>query len=513
MNSSKQIKLGAFMSYAAIAFNIIAGLIYTPWMVRQIGKSDYGLFVLVTSFLTYFVIDFGLGQAIARFIAKYRVEKNEKKVNELLGLTTKLYLLIDLLIFVALIITYFFIENIFVQLTAVEIAKFKVVFTIAGLFSLFSFPFSSLNGILIAYERFVLLKLCDLLNKVFTISLMVVALFLGYKLFALVAINALVGVIIVGVKYFYLAKTTPIKINYRYYTKELFHELFNFSAWITVIGIAQRLLLNITPAILGIFSGTVQIAIFAIGMTIEGYTWTFANALNGLFLPRVSELSAKKENLHEISNLMIRVGRLQLFIIGLLLIGIITLGKQFIVLWMGEDFRDSYYVALLLILPGIITLTQQIGNTLIIVVNKLKYQAILFLVASFLSVLLSVLLAPAHGAIGSAIGIFTAVVLFQVVGMNIIFWKVLKLDIPRFFREAHLKMIFPLGLALIAGFLIQKYVSSTNLILFFLKAILLGLIYVLILWVLGLNYNEKKLILNTVKRIIPVKYRNSKIIK
>lgn len=491
------------MSYAAIAFNILAGLIYTPWMVRMIGKSDYGLFILVTSFLTYFVMDFGLGQSIARFIAKYRVEKDEKRVNELLGLTTKLYLLIDLFIFVALIVTYFFIENIFVELTNTEIEKFKVVFVIAGLFSLFSFPFSSLNGILIAYERFVLLKLSDLLSKVFTIGLMVIALFLGYKLFALVAINAFVGVVIIVIKLIYLGKTTSIKIDYHYYSKELFRELFSFSAWITLIGIAQRLLLNITPAILGIFSGTAQIAIFAIGMTLEGYTWTFASALNGLFLPKVSELSIQKENRMVISNLMIRVGRLQLLIIGLLIIGIVTLGKQFIILWMGIDFKDSYYVALLLILPGIISLTQQIGNTLIIVVNKLKYQAILLLSASFLSVIISVLLAPKYGAIGSAIGVFSALILCQVLGMNIIYWKVLKLDIPRFFREAHLKMLVPMGLSLISGFIIQIYLPSHNLLTFFPKALLLGIIYVILMWFLSMNKEEKMLVQNIASKFIP----------
>ena len=35
MNSSKQIKLGALISYFAIAFNIVAGLIYTPWMISK----------------------------------------------------------------------------------------------------------------------------------------------------------------------------------------------------------------------------------------------------------------------------------------------------------------------------------------------------------------------------------------------------------------------------------------------------------------------------------------------
>ena len=35
MNSSKQLKFGAIMSYFTIAFNMIAGLIYTPWMIEE----------------------------------------------------------------------------------------------------------------------------------------------------------------------------------------------------------------------------------------------------------------------------------------------------------------------------------------------------------------------------------------------------------------------------------------------------------------------------------------------
>ena len=67
-------------------------------------------------------------------------------------------------------------------------------------------------------------------------------------------------------------------------------ELFTFSSWIFVVGIAQRLLLNIVPTILGILSGSQQIAIFAIALTIENYIFTFANALNGLFLPKFTRM-------------------------------------------------------------------------------------------------------------------------------------------------------------------------------------------------------------------------------
>ena len=171
---------------------------------------------------------------------------------------------------------------------------------------------------------------------------MIIFLLSGYGLFALVAINAGIGIGIIIIKLIYISKTTPIKVNILFSDRGLMKELLKFSVWITVIGVAQRLLMNITPTILGIFSGTEQIAIFSIGMTIEGYTWTLASALNGLFLAKVTNLSLRQDNLKEVSDLMIKVGRIQLLIIGLLLVGFATLGKEFITLWMGIDFKNYF---------------------------------------------------------------------------------------------------------------------------------------------------------------------------
>lgn len=507
MNSSKNIKIGALLSYVAIAFSIIAGLLYTPWMVQQIGKSDYGLYALVSSFLTYFLMDFGLGQSIARFISMYRNESDEAKANDLLGLATKLYLAIDILIFVVLGVVFLFIENIFLELSPEEIHKFKTVYLIFGFFSLLSFPFSSLNGILIAYERFVILKVTEVISKIAVIVLMVVALLLGYKLFALVAINAFVGLLIIAVKIFYLVKTTHLKINLSYQSKKLLRQITGFSVWVTITGIAQRFLIYITPTILAIFSGTEQIAYFSIAMTLEAYTWTFASALNGLFLPKVSQLIFQNKDPNEINNLMIKVGRIQLLIVGLLIVGLISLGKEFVILWMGNEFELSYYIMLFLILPGIVNLTQDIAGTMLFVVNELKYRAILFTIASIISVGLSVILVPIYGGVGSAIGIFTALFLCQVIGMNIVYYKILKLDVPRFFRETHLKLLPPITLSMALGFLTQFYFPVSSFLYFIPKAILIGIIYVFLMWYSGMNTEEKYLIRNIIGRIIPKLYK------
>ena len=110
MNSAKQIKIGAILSYLSIALNIVTGLIYTPWMISQIGKPQYGLYTLANSLITLFLIDFGLSSATSRYISKYRADGEEEKIGGFLGAIYKLYLLIDAVIFTVLLILFFFLR-------------------------------------------------------------------------------------------------------------------------------------------------------------------------------------------------------------------------------------------------------------------------------------------------------------------------------------------------------------------------------------------------------------------
>lgn len=501
MPENTEIKKGALLSYITVVFNIAAGLIYTPWMVQQIGKSDYGLYMLVSTFVAYFVMDFGLGQSIARFLSNYRAAGKEAEINNFLGLAARVYSYISLGIFVLLIILFFFIDSIFLELTLEEIEKFKVVYIIAGLYSIVSFPFMSLNGILIAYEKFVFLKFMEFLSKIGLILFMIIALLIGYRLFALVAINAFVGLIIVVIKLMYIRKKTDVKIKKTQFDKVLFRSLFGFSIWLTIISIGQRINLTITPTILGILSGTEAIAIFSVGMILEAYVWTFADALNGLFLPKVSKSLHTTKNLTEINALMIRVGRIQLMIIGMLLIGLITLGKEFIGFWIGSDFIKAYYVMVLLIAPSFISVTQAIAGTMLYVVNEIKYRAFLVITGAFLSIGISIYLVPAFGAVGPAIAIFTSGFLFNIIGINLVYWKVLDLNIYSFFMNCHFKLMIPILLSFVFGLLIHFYLPAHNLISFLPKALLLGVFYIFIMWFLGMNMEEKALVKNSINAI------------
>ena len=505
MNSSKQLKFGALMSYVAIAFNMISGLIYTPWMITQIGQSNYGLYTLANSLITMFVMDFGMSAAVTRFVSKYRAEGNQKAVDNLLGLVYKLYLCFDVVIFTVLVVVYFLIEIFYTNLTPTELETFKVLYVIVGLFSVISFPFANLNGILIGYEQFTGQKFCDLFHKVFIVVAMVIALFMGYGVYALVLVNALSGLLTLVMKYCIIKKNTPVKVDVKYFNKDMLKEVFGFSLWTTVSSLAQRLIFNITPSIIAAVSvtGSIGVATFGLAQTIEGYIYTFATAINGMFMPRISKIIHEGKKDTALLELMIRIGRIQCMIVGLLCVGFITLGKSFIVdIWNKPDFVDSYLCTVFLILPSFLFLPLEIANTTVIVENKVKLQSYVYVIMGVLNVCLSFVLSRYYGALGASISIFIAYMVRTIL-MIVIHVKVLHLDIWYFCKQTFFKITPSLIITTVIGLIIEQYNPMPH---GYLRFIINGIVVVGLFGILMLafvmNEYEQNLIFGIIKRFL-----------
>lgn len=497
--SSRQIKIGAIMSYAAISFNVLAGLIYTPWMIAEIGQASYGLYMLSISLVSMFALDFGLEAAVSRFLSKYHALGDMDGASNFLGVAFKLFAAIAVVIGFVLVGVYMMIDTIYASLSTAEIATLKTLYIVVGFYIVVLFPTKPFNGILIANERFIVLNWFNLSEKVLTVLLMVGALLLGYGLYALVFVNALVGLSIIAGKGVYLTRHTDTVVKLFYSSRSMYRDIFSFSSWTTLVALAQRFILNITPTILGAVAGSASIALFSVGMVIEGYVWTISSAIGSLFLPKVTRMTTSNRQ-GDLENLLIRVGRIQLYIVGLVIVGFATMGEEFIRLWVGESFKESYVVALLLIAPGIITLTQEIAYTTLIAMNQIKYRAFASMIVASVSVVFSLILSPHYGAIGAAVAILIGNVFGTVLFMNWVYMRVLKLNIWRFFLASHLKIAPALLLLGAGGWLLQRYVPVDSLFLFIVKAGLLGIAYVLFLWIFTFREDEKQLLTSIIQR-------------
>jgi O-antigen/teichoic acid export membrane protein len=503
--STRQIKRGAIVSYIGIAINILAGFLYTPWMIQQIGQGNFGLYTLAISLISIFTIDLGLSAAVSRFVSKYIAEGKQENVNNILGISLRIYLIIDLIILIILIIVYLNLDLIYKELTSEELSKFKVVYSIAAMFSILSFPFIPLNSILISYEKFVPLKLCDLLNKLLSVLLIIVALIIGFGLYTLVTLNAISGLITIIIKLIIVKRSTPIKINYKFYNKKMLNEIFNFSLWSAVVSISQRFIFNITPTILGAFSGSMSIAVFGIASSLEGYVYTIANAINGLFLPKVTRLVKNDNASSNLLQLMIKIGRIQLTLISLIFIGFLLIGKDFINLWVGKEYITAYYCVVLLIIPSIFYLPQQIGNTAIMALNKVKLQAYVFIGMAALNIILSIVFSRFWGALGASLAVCISY-MARNIAMNIIYYREIKINVINFFIESYFKFFFPLLLSVGVILFVFYLMPTTNISwsIFVLKVFMIISIYLLIMWCFAFNEYERVLFKSIIYKCINI---------
>ena len=92
---------------------------------------------------------------------------------------------------------------------------FKPLYLIMAGYSILSFPFMSLNGILTAYEKFVALKLCDLGQKLFTVGLIIIGLSTGKDVTFLILANVVGGALAIFAKLIIVKTETPIVPDFK----------------------------------------------------------------------------------------------------------------------------------------------------------------------------------------------------------------------------------------------------------------------------------------------------------
>ncbi len=497
-NSFKEIKRGAIISYLTLAVNILSGLLYTPWLIEKIGQSDYGLYTLATSFISLFLFDFGISAAVSKFATQYIANGQQKEVDRFVSTAYKLYILIDTIVFAILIAGYFLINNIYAGLTPAEIEKFKIVYIIVGIYSIFSFPFVTLSGVLNAYEKFTITKLCELFQKLGTVLIMIAMLLLGGGLYELVLVNAGVGIVVCIIRFIAVKKTTPVSIGMKKADNACVKQIFGFSIFSTISSLAQRFIFNFMPTILGIVASSAAISIFGIASTLEGYTYLFSSAINGMFFPKISRIVNKNGNESSLLDLMVKVGRLQFTIVALIFAGFLCVGKDFILLWVGEEYLIAYYGTLAMIFPSLLRVPQQIAQTSMLATDNIKTQAGIYCIGAVLNVIIAFPLTMHIGVFGAMLSICIANIVRFVI-MNVAYYKKLKLNVFAFAKRCYLSMLPPLVISIVAGIGIDHLIGETTWVNLILRSAIIVIVYAASAWFVSFNSFEKGLVFDLLK--------------
>lgn len=497
-----EIKKGAIFGYINMFLTIIVGFVYTPILLRLIGQSEYGLYSLVVSVVAYLsVLDMGFGNAMVRYVAKSQAKKEKENEAQLNGLFLIMYLLIGIITLIIGIILFLNINSIFgASLTAAELSKAKIIMLILiGTIAL-SFPLSVFDSYALASERFVFLRVLNI-NKTIAIPVVMLPLLLmGYKSITLVIVTSVFTILyhVCTLIYDWKKLKISIKFGFSENEKKLVKEIMSYSFFIFLNIIIDLLYNNTDKFILGSVSGTIAVSVYAVAAKISEMNTTVSTTISGLFLPKITKTLEEKDGDKKVSDIFIKVSRIQLYIMALILTILIAFGKKFILLWAGKEYIDAYYIILLLIGPAIIPLTQNICISIIQAKNKHQFRSIVYIIIAVLNVALSIPLAKQYGGIGAAIGTALANLVGQIITMNIFYYKKINIDIPQYWKN-FIRFIIPVIFLCAISFYINSQINITSWFVFFAEVFVYFVFYFIYCYIY-MNDEEKSYIKKILRR-------------
>ena len=498
-----QLKAGAFLSYISIALHNIIGLLYTPFMLRMLGQSEYGLYSLVESVVAYLtILDLGFGNAIIRYTAKFRAEGKVQEQWEMFGMFFMLYMVIGIVSFAAGLILYFNTDSMFSntmdeeEMYKINVMMLLMVFNIA-----FTFPMSIWGAIITAYENFVFQKIVGIVRIILNPAVMIVLLLIGYKAIAMVVATTIFNVVTLLINYWYCKNKLQIKVRFGHFKWGFFKEVSIYSFWMFLNSIMDRIYWSTGQFVLGMFKGAAVVAVYAVAIRLQGIYMGFSTAISGVFLPKVTGMIAKGNSEKEVSDLFVRTGRIQYIVMAFVLTGFIIFGKQFICIWAGQEYVESYWIALCFFVPLTVPLIQNLGITILQARNQMRFRSMLYVIIALASLCISIPLAKQYGGIGCAVGTSIALIVGQIIIMNIYYQKVIHIEISRFWKEIGTMSVSPILIGLLFCFAIYK-IEIDSVAKLALGIISFCIVYWPIFWRFGMNRYERDLFAEPFHRLV-----------
>lgn len=437
-------KMGVALTYLNIFLNTFVMLAYTPFVLRYLDQSEYGLYSLAITILTYLaILDFGFGNAIVVFTSNY-LEKNKKKQQQILYGTIKLsYIIISIASIIIMFLLYQNIDSIFSDaMTKSEIDTLKILLIILAVNISLMIPLNIYRSILTAYEKFIFIKVLSIFRSLSIPLLIILAIYFNYRVIAMILIVSIINVIFMFLHYVYYKKTINIKFSICCFNFKVFRKVFKYSIFIFLALIVDQINWNFGQLVIGSYKGTESVAIYSISILFNTTFIILSTAISGVMLPKISKMISKGVTNNELTLEMIKIGRLQSFIIFMVVLGFILFGKEFIYYWAGHAYEDAYYLTIIIMIPLSIPLIQNLGLSILQAKNKFAFRSIAATMMAILTIFISLILVRNYGYWGVVFSISIAFFLLNGVIMNIYYLK-LGLNIKKFWVEI-MKVFIPM---------------------------------------------------------------------
>jgi len=379
-------------------------LVMTPILIHGLGDLYYGMWVLIATFLdSYGLLDFGVRNALFRFVALYKGSNQRRALNSILSsgfmiaLTTAAIVLLLTVLSVAFLPAFFNVEG-----SSRHIFRWLVALLGTGV--AFAFPAQFLGTYLCACRRFDLFNFTIILTGVLRAGLIILVLRLHHGVIAVGAITFGATVLSFLLNLYLVHRSDPeVSLRPSLAERARVKELLSFSVYAFIGNIGDQLRFFVDNIVIGRVLVIALITPFNIAgrlmMLMRQLLISLASPLSGV----MAELEGKdmQDELRDYFLHATRLTSILSFYVGFILL---VNGRNIITLWVGPDYQESYLLLVLLIAGYCIMLAQHPSVDLLMAKHRHQPRGWWTLAEGVANLILSIVLARRYGLIGVAIG-------------------------------------------------------------------------------------------------------------
>lgn len=500
-----ELRSGVYLSYLNLAISSVIPFVYTPVMLRILGQAEYGLYSLSNSVVGYLsLLSFGFGGTVVRYLAKYRAEEKSDEVEKTYGFFLILYGILAVVVMIGGVLLSRNVEGIFDKgLLPNEISKMKILVLIMAFNMAMSFPISVFSSVAIAHERYFFRKIMDIVSTVAAPLANLIALYLGYASVGIALAGTVVQLLMAPVSMMYCTRVLKVKPKFVRISKTLVREMLGFSVFVFIGSLVDMLFWATDKVILGMLASSTAVAIYNVGGTFNNMVMSVSTSISSVFTPRITGMVVTNQAKDDLSALMIRIGRIQFYIVALVVSGFTVFGKTFINLWAGVEYKDAYWITIMTLFPMCIPLIQNIAKSIVIAQNKHQFRSIVYLIIAIINVISTYIVVPYTGIIGAAFCSCISYLVGQGLIMNIYYYKITGLDIPLFWKNILKLSIIP-GAIMMLGLLLKRICPIEHWLSFFVGVMIYVIIYCLTMYIFAMNDYEKDIIRKPIIKLCKV---------
>lgn len=502
MEAANRILKNTFFLYAKMGITVLISLYSTRLILDALGAHDFGLFTLISSFVTLLTFfNVAMTASSQRFMSYAQGKSNLKEQLSIFNISVILHVIIGIILILLLesvapllFDTLFNIDQNRID-TAKNIYHFAVLST---LFMIISVPY---DAVINAHENMLFVAVLGIFEALFklVIALLIVE-FPGDKLIFFAFAMLIISMVSFTIKGMFCHKKYPeVKLNpIKYYDRNLLKKMFSFTSY-SALGSSSSMISNYGQGIvLNMFYGTIVNAAQGIGGQITGQLSAFAATM----MKALNPLIAKSEGAGD-RKLMLQAtfsgAKFSFFLLILFYIPFLFEISVILDFWLKDVPQYAIVFTSLMLLRNLVEQLFLALNSAIAAIGNIKYFQIFSSVLTLLPLVISYILFK----IGfEPFWLYVVYLLYAIAHGGVVLYfakKEAEMSLKNYFIEVIYPTITSMIIIIIFTALVYSLVTEEpwRFVAVFLTS---TITFFVTIWTIGMSGKEKEYVINVVKR-------------